>query len=78
MRKQRTWIDSKLGKITLKSCPRSFFGNPNGFYIWIKCGDFNKRYYCNRLERDVAENFAFVKFIQEVAADSARKKGEER
>ena len=68
MRKQRT-IQVNDERITIVSTTKTNVGNPNGFMVRIKSSKDPKwlkpfEQYCNYLERNKAEDFAYAKWVQ--------------
>jgi len=56
--KQRTfYVDGQ--KIQIKSRPQSYAGNFSGWYVFVN----GKKHFVNVLERETAEDVAFIKWI---------------
>ena len=68
--KQRTfYVDDK--KITIKSRPQSYVGNFSGWYVFIN----NKKMFVNALTRQLAEDIAYVRWVNSLPMPEAIAKG---
>jgi hypothetical protein len=60
MLRQKTFYVNNQ-KITIKSRPKSYMCNPNGFYVWIN----NIKYWSPYLEREKAEDHCYVRWVKQ-------------
>ena len=64
--KQRTFYVGDE-KIQIKSRPKLWKGNPNGYAVSIN----EKQYHCNFLTRQEAEDYAYVRWAKEWSGPTA-------
>ena len=64
--KQRTFYVNEQ-KIQKRSKPQSYAGNFSGWYVYIN----NKKHFVNVLERRVAEDIAYARFVDSLPTPGA-------
>ena len=64
--KQRTFYVGDE-KITIKSRPKLWHNNPNGYTVSIN----GREYHCNVLIRQEAEDYAYVRWVKEWSGSNA-------
>jgi len=68
--KQRTFKVNNQ-RITIKSRPQTYCRNLSGWYVFIN----DSKYFVNTLERRVAEDIAYVRFVKSLPTTIKRKYG---
>ena len=71
--KQRTFYVGDE-KIQIKSRPKLWHNNPNGFAVSIN----EKQYHCNFLTRKEAEDYAYVRWVKEWSGQALKRTTEFR